>query len=131
MADISGVVDGGSTLPSGIAQPDLPPAEAWGEQPRLATREIPLTERRWSSTLPSPRRPAQLIRATKWFRVVKFQPGANTGLGFGHSRISMEVNLLIFEAAPQPLDEDVVHTPALAVHPDHDPVPVQGTGQVV
>src|SRR4030088_2508044 len=72
MAGISGVVDGGSTLPSGIAQPDLPPAEAWGEQPRLATREIPLTERRWSSTLPSPRRPAQLIRATKWFVAGKF-----------------------------------------------------------
>src|ERR1700731_2751377 len=65
------------------------------------------------------------------FRVVKFQPGANTGLGFGHSRISMEVDLLIFEAAPQPLDEDVVHTPALAVHADHDPLPFQGTGEVV
>src|SRR5438105_13660516 len=65
------------------------------------------------------------------FRVVKFQPGANTGLGFGHSRISIEVDLLIFEAAPQPLDEDVVHTPALAVHADHDPLPFQGTGEVV
>src|SRR5437660_10590687 len=65
------------------------------------------------------------------FRVVKFQPGANTGLGFGHSRISMEVDLLIFEAAPQPLDEDVVHTPALAIHADHDPVPFQGAGKVV
>jgi hypothetical protein len=64
-------------------------------------------------------------------RVVKFQPGANTGLGFGHTRISMEVDLLIFEAAPQPLDEDVVHTPALAVHADHDPVPFQGAGEVV
>src|SRR5271154_4141750 len=34
----------GSTLPSGTAQPDLPPVEAWGgEQP---TRQIPLTQRR-------------------------------------------------------------------------------------
>src|SRR5438477_11742025 len=43
-----GIVDAGSTLPSGgTAQPDLPPIEAWGrEQPRPATREIPLTERR-------------------------------------------------------------------------------------
>src|SRR5204862_2751812 len=41
-------------------------------------------------------------------RVVKVQPGANTGLGFGHTRISMEVDLLVFEAAPQPLDKDVV-----------------------
>src|SRR5271156_1072803 len=26
-----GVVDGGSTLPSGAAQPDLPPVKAWGK----------------------------------------------------------------------------------------------------
>src|SRR5262249_52487946 len=42
-------------------------------------------------------------------RVVKFQPRANTGLGFGHCRIGIEVDLLIFETAPQPFDEDVVH----------------------
>src|SRR5207302_7346857 len=43
---LRGVVDGGSPLPSGTAQSDLPPVEAWGKQPRPATREIPLTERR-------------------------------------------------------------------------------------
>ena len=64
-------------------------------------------------------------------RVVKVKPGANTGFGFGHCRISVQVDLLVFEAAPQPLDEDVVHAPALAVHADHDPVPFQGAGEVV
>src|SRR2546423_4691078 len=63
--------------------------------------------------------------------VVEAEPSPDAGLGFGHSRIGIEVDLLIFEAAPQPLDEDVVHTPALAVHADHDPVPFQGTGEVV
>src|ERR1700716_2833392 len=63
--------------------------------------------------------------------VVKVQPGANTGLGFGHTRISMEVDLLVFEAAPQPLDEDVVHAPALAVHADRDAMPLQGAGKIV
>src|SRR6516165_9797611 len=63
--------------------------------------------------------------------VVKVQPGANTGLGFVNSRISMEVDLFVFEAAPQPLDKDVVHAPALAIHADHDPVPFQGAGKVV
>src|SRR5207253_5804650 len=43
---LRGVVDAGSILPSGTAQPDLPPVEAGGEQPRPATRQIPLTERR-------------------------------------------------------------------------------------
>jgi hypothetical protein len=41
--------------------------------------------------------------------VVKVQPGANTGLGFVNSRISMEVDLFVFETVPQPLDKDVVH----------------------
>src|SRR6185437_7314966 len=44
--------------------------------------------------------------------VVEVQPGANAGLGFGHCRISVEVDLLVFEAAPQSLNEDVVHAPA-------------------
>ena len=57
-------------------------------------------------------------------RVVKFQPGANAGPGFGHCRIGIEVDLLIFETAPQPLDEDVVHAPALTVHADRDTVPL-------
>src|SRR5271156_3020398 len=61
-----GVVDGGSTLPSGTAQPDLPPVEAWGKSNldhRPAKSRSPNGE--WSSTLPSPRRSAQLIRATR------------------------------------------------------------------
>src|SRR5262249_50857712 len=48
-------------------------------------------------------------------RVVKFQPQANAGRGFGDCRIGIEVDLLIFETAPQPLDEDVVHAAALTV----------------
>jgi len=64
-------------------------------------------------------------------RLVETEPGANTGLGFGHCQISVKVDLLVFEAAPQPLDKDVVHAPAVAVHADHDPVPFQGAGKVV
>src|SRR3989440_9645767 len=44
--------------------------------------------------------------------VVEVEPRANTGLGFGHSRVAIEVDFLVFETAPQPLDEDVVHAPA-------------------
>jgi hypothetical protein len=51
--------------------------------------------------------------------VVKIYPGANTGPGFGHSRISVKVDLLVFETAPQSLDKDVVHASALAIHADH------------
>ena len=63
--------------------------------------------------------------------VVKVQPGANTGLGFGDSRISMQVDLLVFETTPQPLDKDVVHASTLAVHADRDAMPLKGAGEVV
>src|SRR6516162_477689 len=63
--------------------------------------------------------------------IVEIEPGANTGFGLGHTRIGVEVDLLVFEASPQSLDEDVVHAPALAVHADHDPVVLQGAGEVV
>src|SRR5262249_62039748 len=54
-------------------------------------------------------------------RVVKVQPAANASLGFGHCRIGIEVDLLVFETAPQPLNEDA---PALAVHADRDAMPL-------
>ena len=63
--------------------------------------------------------------------VVKVEPGANAGLGFGHRRISMETDFLVFEATPQPLDKDVVHAAALAVDTDHDPMVFQSAGKVV
>jgi hypothetical protein len=63
---LRGVVDAGSTLPSGTAQPDLPSVEAWGESNLDQPPANPAhrTEK-WSSTLPGPRRSAQLIRATR------------------------------------------------------------------
>src|SRR5437660_4687852 len=38
------------------------------------------------------------------FLVVELKPVADAGFGFGHIGISMEVDLLIFEAAQQPID---------------------------
>src|ERR1700730_13440386 len=63
--------------------------------------------------------------------IVEAEPGANASLGLGNAHIGVEVNLLIFEAAPQSLDEDVVHAATLAVHADHDLVPLQGASEVV
>jgi hypothetical protein len=45
--------------------------------------------------------------------------------------ISVQVDLLVFEAAPQPLNKDVVYAPAFAADADHDPVLLQGAGKVV
>src|ERR1700726_2715870 len=46
------------------------------------------------------------------FVVVKAEPGAHPSLGLGNVLIGIEVDFLVFEAAPQPLDEDVVHAAA-------------------
>src|SRR6266481_3815497 len=45
--------------------------------------------------------------------------------------IGMQVNLFVFEAAPQPLDEDIVHAAPLAIHANRDLVPAQHPGEVV
>ena len=63
--------------------------------------------------------------------IVETEPGANAGSGLSNCRIGVKINLLVFEAALQPLDKDVVQAPALAVHADHDRVPFQGAGKVV
>ena len=44
--------------------------------------------------------------------IVETEPGADAGSSLGDCRIGMKVDLLIFEAAPQPLDKDVVHASA-------------------
>src|SRR6516165_10516699 len=54
------------------------------------------------------------------FLVVEAQPSADPGLRFGDAGIGMQVDLLVFQAAPQPLDEDVVHAAPLAIHADRD-----------
>src|SRR5204862_3410620 len=63
--------------------------------------------------------------------VIEVEPGPDAGLGLGDAGIGVEVDLLVFEAAPQPLDKDVVHVAALAIHADRDLVPLQGAGEVV
>jgi hypothetical protein len=41
------------------------------------------------------------------FLIVKTEPGANADPGLGDCCIRVEVDFLIFEATPKPLDEDV------------------------
>ena len=63
--------------------------------------------------------------------IVETEPGADAGPGLGNCRIGVKIDLLVFEAAPQPFDKDVVHAPAFAIHADHDAMPLQGAGKVV
>src|SRR5215471_16739700 len=63
--------------------------------------------------------------------IIKAEPGADADLGLGDTGIGVEVDFLVFEAAPQPLDEDVVHVAALAIPADGDRVALQGVGEIV
>src|SRR5450631_4735971 len=47
----------------------------------------------------------------------------------GRGVVSSEIHLLVLDATPQPLDEDVVPPGALAVHADSDPIFDQHAGE--
>ena len=65
------------------------------------------------------------------FVVVERQPGADPGPRLGHRGIGFDEHLLVLQTAPQPLDEDVVHEPALAIHADLDAVAFEHAGEVM
>ena len=48
--------------------------------------------------------------------VVKMEVGVELGVGIDQRAVAFEVNLLVFHTPPQPFDEHVVQTPALAIH---------------
>ena len=52
--------------------------------------------------------------------VVKSDPFGDAARGFAAVGVALEVNVLILQRPPQPLDEDVVHPAAAAVHGDRD-----------
>src|SRR6185437_11552169 len=54
--------------------------------------------------------------------IVEPQPAADTLTGFGHRTVRLDIHLLIFQAAPQPLDEDVVQKSPFTIHADPNAV---------
>src|ERR1700720_1246485 len=63
-----GVMDGGSALPSGTAQPALPLAEALGRRNPDQRAPSPALAKKEALYATRPKPPAQLIRATRSFR---------------------------------------------------------------
>src|SRR5918994_180850 len=63
--------------------------------------------------------------------IVKGQITANRDAGLGHAVISPQIHLLVFDAAPEPLDKDVVAPGPFAIHADRDLVLEQHAGEVV
>jgi hypothetical protein len=45
---------------------------------------------------------------------------SEAGLGRGHAVVGFEINLLVLDALPKPLDEDIIAPAAFAIHADLD-----------
>ena len=52
----------------------------------------------------------------------KSQVAANRSAGVADAVVGPQIHLLVFDAAPKPLDEHIVPPSALAIHADGDPV---------
>ena len=52
--------------------------------------------------------------------VVASEPGVEPSMQVEDRDVFLEIDFLVFDAAPQPLDEDVVHPASAAVHADLD-----------
>src|ERR1700760_4951482 len=52
--------------------------------------------------------------------VIKAQPAADASARLRNRAIGFDEHVLVLQAAPQPLDEDVVQEPPLAIHADPD-----------
>lgn len=52
--------------------------------------------------------------------VVEAQISADGSAGLGYGLVGVEIDLLVFDRPPEPLDEDIIPSRALAVHRDGD-----------
>ena len=52
--------------------------------------------------------------------IVEHQPVADALFGLGRTIIGFEIDLLMFQSAPEALDKHIVHPASLAIHADLD-----------
>ena len=63
--------------------------------------------------------------------VAKAEMAAKTGPVFRHAGMGVQIELLVFDAAPQPLDEDIVAPGSFPVHAGLDAMARQHAGKFV
>src|SRR6266478_1783771 len=63
--------------------------------------------------------------------VVEAEPVADAGTRLRHPRVISQVDLLVFQRAPQPLDKDVVQATPAAVHADDHAALGQHAGELL
>ena len=62
--------------------------------------------------------------------IVEFQIAADRGACLADAVVGSEIDLFVFDRAPEPFDEDVVAPGSLAVHADGDGVRQEQAGEV-
>lgn len=73
----------------------------------------------------------EILRLLVWSRaVVEIEPHAHACLRLGDRAVGVEIDLLILRVPPEPLDKDVVHPAALAVHADAHALGLQDPGEL-
>jgi hypothetical protein len=118
-------MDGGSALPSGTAQPALPLAEALGRcnpdqrapSPALAKEDVLYATR--------PKPPAQLIRATRSFRMDRGVEMIDRGAIFAAARHAL--GLWRWFVSPDQAQLDAIQRAAAALSSTERPSPLVGT----
>src|SRR5215471_6787705 len=63
--------------------------------------------------------------------VVEFKVGGDAAARLYHAVVSLEVNFLVLDAAPQALNEDVVGKAAAAVHADRNAMGAQQRSEAI
>ena len=61
--------------------------------------------------------------------IVKLEITSDLVPGLANRLIGMQVDVLVFERTPQPLDEDIVGPAALAIHTDLDTLFFEPSGE--
>src|SRR5215468_3055764 len=102
----------------------------WGCGQRAALSKLLACEKRHIHSLfaecaddtgpPDRHRRAVFQRLMRALEIVKLDPSGDSGFGLVAIRITLEIDVLVFERAPQPLDEHVVHPAPATVHRDPD-----------
>ncbi len=74
-------------------------------------REIAAIDFHWREVLAG-----VIVRAVRPTFVVEAEEGREVRRGLGQVSVAAQVDLVVLDRAPEPFDENIIETPALAVH---------------
>jgi len=61
--------------------------------------------------------------------IIELNPISNTLLGLCNGVVGLEIDFLVFQAAPEPFNKHIIHPAALAVHADSNALVLEDIGK--